>query len=167
MLDPGRLMERCSDVLTAIEDHYASASVELPERRFVSAGNPAYDCELVAVWCERYEPHEGDVSFAVGVPTTARPGFGLLVGSFVATIVRKTCAVLQEGALPPTAEQEEAAAALLYGDALLMHGALATAIAMGMAGCNSLVFTAWSLNQAEVQAGWIGGELRFRMAMNN
>ncbi len=156
--DPERIYTACTALLDAVVNHHGG---DLPSRQLVSAGMPAWDCELVAVWCERNPAQESTQRHQ------AAPGWAMRAGTFVATIVRCTPAV-PEAHGPTvkltTVEQEQAAAQALYGDAQRMQEALVAAVKAGeLSGCHSLVFLDW--RTVGPQGGMVAGELRVRIGL--
>src|SRR5688572_8547210 len=66
--EPSRLYDMAAAALTAVHTYHDGT---LPERQFVSAGPPAWDCELLAVHVERTEGYEGDVATVTAQPMSS------------------------------------------------------------------------------------------------
>lgn len=162
--EPERVYNLCQALLTAVVDHHGGT---LPSRQYVSAGAPAWDCELLAVWCERTEGYEGNPATVTQQQMSKGAGFAMRVGTFVVTLVRCTPAVPDSkgGKVAlTTVAQEEDAAAELYGDAQRVLNALVTAYRAGeLTGCHSLAFTEWTPIGPE--GGMVAGELRVRVGL--
>ena len=162
--EPERIYNVCQALLTAVIDHHGGT---LPSRQYVSAGAPAWDCDLIAVWHETADGYEGN---PVTITTQTMPsgaGFALRAGTFVITMVRKTCAVVKSvgnRAVLPTVEQEEDAAHTLYGDEQRMVNAVVAATKAGeLPGCHSLAIVGWQVIGPEGE--YVAGELRVRIGL--
>lgn len=162
--EPERVYNVCDALLTAVIDHHGGT---LPDRQYVSAGAPAFDCELLATWCERTEGYEGNPGTVTQQQMSSGAGFAMRVGTFVVTLVRCTPAVpkSQGGKLAlTTVAQEQSAAATLYGDAQRVLNALVTAYRAGeLTGCHSMAFTEWTTIGPE--GTFVAGELRVRVGL--
>jgi hypothetical protein len=153
-----RIFTTCQALLDAVVTYHGGS---LPARQYVSAGPPAFDCELVAVRCDRTYGYEGDATVEA-VPIISRSaGFAMRAGTFVVTIARCTPAVPDHKGSkpkPPTTDQEEAAASALYEDAQRMLNALVTASKVGeLSGCHGIWFREWVVIGPE--GGYVAGEL--------
>lgn len=164
--EPERIYTVCQALLSAVVDHHGGT---LPARQYVSAGAPAFDCELLATWCERTEGYDGNVAAApgVGMQMSKSAGFAMRVGTFVVTLVRCTPAVPDSKGPKvalPTVAQEEDASETLYGDSQRVLNALVTAHRAGaLSGCHSLMFMEWAPIGPE--GGMVAGELRVRIGL--
>ncbi len=166
--DPQRLNVMCRAVLDAVvARHGGTDGAMLPPRRYVSAGPPAWDCELVAAWCETTAGQEGDPASDVLQGLGSAAGLGMRTATVVVTVARCTPAmpdVVGTQIVVPTVEDEEAASVRLYEDSTRVLNALVAAHAAGeLAGCNSLAFAGWNVLGPE--GGYVGGELRLRIGM--
>lgn len=164
MADPDRVRNACHALLAAVATNHGGT---LPDRQYVSAGMPAWDCELVSVWCERTAGYEGNPAVESTQRHASAPGWAMRAGTFVLTIVRCTPAVPKvNGATVrlTTVEQEESAADLLYTDGQRMLDALVAAYRDGgLSGCHSLAFLDWRI--VGPQGGYVAGELRVRVGL--
>lgn len=162
--DPERIWVACQALLAAVVTHHGG---DLPARQYVSAGPPAWDCPLVATWCERTAGYEGNPAQDATQRHSSAPGWAMRTGTFAATIVRNTGAVpASKGSTVklPTVAQEEDAALLLYTDGQRMLQALAAAYRAGeLSGCHSLVFLDWRVVGPD--GGMVAGELRVRIGL--
>lgn len=162
--DPERIWNACQALLAAVVAHHGG---NLPARRYVSAGPPAWDCALVATWCERTAGYEGNPAQDATQHHSSTPGWAMRAGTFVATIVRNTPATpASKGSTAklPTVDQEEDAARLLYTDGQRTLQALIAAYRAGeLAGCHSLVFLDWRVVGPD--GGMVAGELRVRIGL--
>lgn len=162
--EPERIYNVCDALLTAVVTHHGGT---LPARQYVSAGAPAWDCDLIAVWHETADGYEGDPVSISTQTMPAGPGFAMRAGTFVITMVRKTCAVPRSQgnrAILPTVEQEEDAARVLYGDEQRMVNAIVAAAKAGeLTGCRSLAILGWQVIGPEGE--YVAGELRVRIGL--
>lgn len=160
MADPALLFDLAADVLAAVETYYVAQAVPLPERRYVSDGLVAFDCELLAVQVERVFGHEGNVAQEGIQALTAHVGFQL-AGASVAVWLIRCAPMMSERGTPPTPAQIEASAQAVLGDPIRLRTALVAAQRAGqITGCNSLAFEAWEGHGPE--GGMVGGLLRVR-----
>lgn len=169
-LDPQRLNTICRAVLDAVvARHGGTDGAALPPRRYVSAGPPAWDCELVAAWCENTAGQEGDTASDVIQGLGSAAGFGMRTATVVVTIARCTPAmpdVIGTHIVVPTVEDEEAASVRLYEDSTRVLNALLAANAAGdLTGCNAMAFAGWNVLGPE--GGYVGGELRMRIGLTS
>lgn len=161
-----RVMDVCTDLLGAVIDGHGGS---LPSRTYVSAGAPAWDCELLSTWCERTYTIDGDVGTEARVPFGAGAGHTMRAGLFVVTLLRCTPAVIDTDGLEPvlpTVEQEQEAAELLYEDNQRIMNALVAGERNGaLPGCHGLVFTDWrSLGPF---GGLVAGEQRLAVGLSS
>ncbi len=159
-----RIYDVCGDLLGAVIAHHGGS---LPARAYISGGPPAWDCELLATWCENTVGIDGNVAQEQQQPLARHAGHTMRAGVFVVTLVRCTPALPDtEGdqiVLPSVAE-EQAAARTLYEDGQRTLNALVAAERAGeLPGCNSLVFQQWSTLGPE--GGLVAGELRVRVGL--
>jgi len=161
-----RIYDTCQQLLDAV---VAGHTGTLPERRYVSAGAPAWDCELVAVWCERTFGVAGDPAVEVIDPLASSAGHTMRAGTFVVTIARCTAAVVDANGdqiTLPSVDEEEAAAAELYQDAQAVINALVAAERAGdLPGCHGVAFESWGPLGPE--GGFVAGELRVRVGLSS
>lgn len=160
-----RVYDIAKDVLDAVVAYHGGS---LPDRQYVSAGPPAWDCELVASWCESTSSVDGGSEVDAFESVRRLAGHTMRAGTFVITIVRCTPAVpTTVGAqIQQTSVDEENAAALdLYQDAQMIINALRTAEEAGELGaCNGLVFDTWT--PIGPDGGYVGGEQRVRIGLS-
>ncbi len=162
--EPTRLYVMAAAALAAVQTHHGGT---LPDRQFVSAGPPAWDCELLAVHVERTEGYEGDVATVTVQPMSSGAGFAMRAATLGVTLVRCTPAVPDSKgskvSLPSVAD-EEAAALTLYSDAQRVLNALVEAHKAGELGaCRSLAFLDWTVLGPE--GGMVAGLLRVRAGL--
>lgn len=116
-----RLYDLCADALTAVAAYYAAEGKFLPEKRFVSPGPPAHDCEMCAVYITDTGPIDGDVTTSLPEQITPSAPWGLRAATLVVEIVR--CVSVPEetggGIRLPSAAQLEADSLAVYSDAAL------------------------------------------------
>lgn len=138
-----RVYTLARDVLGALIAGYATAAADLPARRLVTPGLPAWDCEGVYVQVERIYRHEGNVTVEVPQPLTAHPGHAMSAAVIAVTIVRCTPGPDQQGN-PPAAAAEEAVAEQVMTDAQLSLNVLVAAQKAGdLPLCNGMAFVEW------------------------
>lgn len=132
--------DRLCGVLAVVESYYAANRLDLPARRYVTAGVPVWDCEQVTVRAVRRFPHEGDV--LIEQPS----GEWALVQEGIAVEVEivRGAPVQSETAEPPTVPELNTAGRVMYddGDHVLaaIRGAIGTA---ALPGCAAMVWVAW------------------------
>ena len=140
----------------------------LPDRQYVSAGAPAWDCELVAVWCESTGSVEGGAELDAFESQRRLAGHTMRAGTFVVTIVRCTPAVPEmvgQQIKQTSVDEENAAAVDLYQDAQMIINAIREAEEAGELGtCNSVVFDTWV--PIGPDGGFVGGEQRVRVGLS-
>lgn len=140
-----KIYDTCTALLAAVETHHGGT---LPARRYVSAGPAAWDCELVAVWCERTYSHDGEVGqeLVQSIPGARRTMRG---GLFAVEVVR--CAPTpKDSGDPPSVAAEEAAAELVYEDGQRTLNALVAAERDGdLPGCHGVAFADWTVQGPE------------------
>ncbi len=162
--EPERLYDMAAAALLAVQTYHGGP---LPERQFVSAGPPVWDCELLAVHVERTEGYEGDVATVTVQPMSSAPGFAMRAATLAVTLVRCTPAVPESKGSKvsmPSVDDEEDAALTLYSDSQRVLNALVQAHKAGeLGGCRSLAFLDWSVIGPE--GGMVAGLLRVRAGL--
>ena len=161
--DPDAIDTLAHAVKDAVIDGYAALSEPLPAHRVVAPGTPALDCEGLYVFVERTFAHDGNVVQEVLQPMPAAAGFSLRACTIGVLLVRCVPVVSQQGqrAVPPKAEDEEAAAQQILRDATLVVTILGAAQKAGqLAGCNSLALENWTSRGPD--GGLAGGLHRLR-----
>lgn len=153
----------CEDALDAVVDYYTLNGIDLPARRYISGGQPAWDCELVAVYVVLITP--GDLAGATTADASFEDGvsYGLRNATLGVTIVRcgVTSKVSAAGKVTaPTVAEEEAVAAALHLDADSIDIAILTST---LAGCQMLSPVGWG--PIGPQGGFVGGEWRYRVSL--
>ena len=162
--EPSRLYDMAAAALLAVQTYHGGT---LPDRQFVSAGPPVWDCALLAVHVERTEGYEGDVNVVTAQPLSAGAGFAMRAATLAVTLVRCTPAVPESKgskvSLPSVADEEDAALTL-YSDSQRELNALVQAHKAGeLGGCRSLAFMDWSVLGPE--GGMVAGLLRVRAGL--
>lgn len=158
--DPSRIFDVCEDVLGAVVTRHGAP---LPARQYVAAGLPAWDCELVAVWCESTIGIDGNVSVEALEPMRRAAAHSMRAGVFVVTIARCAPTPGPRGAAPST-DTEETVARTLYEDAQrILNSLLAAEKAGELGGCHGVAFQQWAPIGPE--GGYVAGELRVRIGL--
>lgn len=157
---PGRIYSMCTDLLAVVVARHGAT---LPDRQYVAAGAPAWDCELLATWCETTRGAAGAGDNAAATPWSMRDG------TFVVTMVRcvPMADIAQDGSLLtlPTEAAESAAAELLYNDAQRMLNAVVAGHKAGeLGGCHGLALLDWRV--LGPAAGLVAGELRLALSLS-
>lgn len=154
----------CADALQAVVDYYTMQGIDLPARRYVSGGQPAWDCELVAVYVVTVVP--GDLAGATTADASFEDGvaFGLRNATIAIDIVRcgATATVVGGKVTPPTVAAEEAVAEALHLDADSVDVAIITS---DLVGCQMLSPVGWV--PVGPQGGFVGGEWRYRVSLED
>lgn len=159
------IYDLCADLLAAVVARHGSP---LPARRYVAAGAPAWDCELLATWCERTAGLASADPAQEGLVAHSRePTHAMRYGVFVVTLMRCTPAVpdtVGTEAVLPTVADEQAAAAALYEDGQRLVNAVVAAEKAGeLVGCHGLALVDWRVIGPD--GGLVAGELRLRIAL--
>lgn len=115
MADPTALYDLAAAALAAVEAEYATAGVDLPARRYVAEGPPAYDCEQVVLAFVRLYP---GTAFAEDAPGLAQRAMFPRSATLALHIVR-CIPVLSDRGKPPTVPQLDGSAASIMTDVLL------------------------------------------------
>jgi len=151
-MQPGnRLMAWCEGFLDALQD-WEMANSEgwlLPDRRVISHGAPAWDCELVAVWCEGTGGYEGDVTLPTPGPLTRQGAHSMRAAQIGITIVRCDLSAaeldLRGGEVDlPSALSVTETARVTYADQAHVMNALLTADASGKFGIHQWAPISWT-----------------------
>lgn len=148
-------------LLTAIVAAYTDAGVGLPEHRFVSAGPPAWDCELVAVWPEGTFSQEGNVTTDALNPYTQGVGLGFGGAGWACLVLRcvpiGTVNPQTRKPVPPSAAELHASGVAMATDAQLLRNALAVGVKAGtLPRCNTVaVLGGLPLPPSGGYAGWV------------
>lgn len=143
--DP-RYFTLAGEVLAALEAHYPAAPdpMALPARRYVSDGEPAWDCEQVTVRLLRVLTHAGAL-VAETVMVISDPY--MLAVDVEVEIVRCAPGLEVEGdeGVVPSTEDIEESAQRVYTDAATVPDALAAAVEAGdLPGCQGLALLSWT-----------------------
>jgi hypothetical protein len=158
---PDRLFAVASKCLAIIEAHYATANVELPDRRGVTHGNAIYDCEQLTVQVERTYSIQGAAAAEVVADTNC---LGMRAATLAITTLR--CVPTQDrGGKPPRPAAEEAAAQVVLQDPTLQWTALREAFKAGglKPYDHGLAFETWQAIGPD--GGLSGGTMRVRWAL--
>lgn len=154
------------EVLAALEGYYPAApdGMALPERRYVSAGLPAWDCEQVTVRILRVLTHIGNL--VAEVPVVLEDP-GLRAVDIEIEIVRCCPTVESEGdeISVPAVEDEDASAQAVLTDAATVEAALFAAIEAGeLGGCRSAALLSWTPKGPD--GGLVAGTTVFRLGVD-
>lgn len=150
-----------NQLVTSIEDGFTTAGVDLPDRRLVVPGLPAWDCELLAVQLERQFSYSGNLAAEVVEPMERSAGFALRGALFAITLLRCMPTVDDDGNPPPVADEEAAAQQVLTDSQLLLNVLVAAVRAGDLGGCSSIAFVEWA--NVGPDGGLGGGVLRVRI----
>ena len=154
-----RIWDVCNDLLAGVVSYHGGS---LPGRQYVSAGSPAWDCELLAVWCETTNGNDGSPELDAISAHSVGAAHVMRSGVFVVSLVRCTPAVpdgVGDVFVPPSVDKEHEAAFEVYSDAQRTLNALREAEKAGeLASCHGLIFSGWTVRDPE--GGFVGGELR-------
>lgn len=138
------------DLLAAVVDYFADESVDLPERRYVTIGTPALDCEQVTVSVPQLFSGLPGASYVGPVQHGTTSSI-----EFAVSVVR--CALTQDdNGNPPTVEDLQAEAQAFLADADTLRAAMFIANKNGVFGsCNDLVIAECvALGPEGAFAGW-------------
>ncbi len=164
--DIDRVWVMAQAVKAAVEAGYTAAAVDLPERRFVSPGLPAWDCEIFAVQVEANLGHEGDIASEVLQPRLPGAGHTLRAIRVALHMIRCVPTVDQaadEVVVPTEAEEEDAAETILVDSQLMLNTLVAAQRAGDLPRCSGLVFEQWQ--NVGPEGGLGGGILRVRLGL--
>lgn len=164
--DPTRIWLLANAVKDALVDGFAAAGVDLPARRFVSPGLPAWDCELLAVQAERSFGYAGNLTTEQLDPMLGAAGHTMRAVVFALHLIRCVPVVDQaaETVLVPEVGDEEEAAETILTDAQVMLTALVAAQRAGdLPRCSGLALETWT--NVGPQGGLGGGILRVRLGL--
>lgn len=155
-----RVYAVCDDLLDAVVARHGG---ELPVRQYVAAGPPAWDCALLATWCETTRGTLGPPELAATDSHSAGGPWAMRAGIFVVTLVRCMPPAELDHAGEvlnlPTVAEESAAAEVLYTDAQRLLNALVAAYKAGELGsCHGLAFSDWRV--LGPAGNLVAGELR-------
>lgn len=145
----------------AVASYYDDNGISLPARRYVSAGRPAFDCELFCVSVQNVASHSGDIRVDVIESMTTSAGFMLRYARLVLWVVR--CgAVINDNGDPPTVTAEEAAAQPVLSDEENMRAAILAAVRSGaLDGCADVAFEQWQ--NFDTEGGLAASAMSLRM----
>lgn len=154
-----RLHDLLSDVLTAVTTHYGEAGVDLPERRYVSPGLPAWDCEQLTVFAERTDPNAGDVTAAIPNPMLPAAGYSLRTATVSIELARCVPTLTDDGAFPDEVDID-ASSQILYADhSLLMQAVIAGVRSNELPRLHTVALGGWEVIGPE--GGFVAGRLTF------
>lgn len=119
MVDPTEVFQAANNILTAIENTFNSAGVDLPARRYITLGGQgtvAYDCaQLTVSWERNYYGLPGNQ-----LPTLTNC-YSMTTGVFIIELVRDI-PVSQRAEIPPEVGLiQDSAEGLLQDAALLSY----------------------------------------------
>lgn len=150
-------------VLSAVETHYAAAGVELPDRRYVSDGLPAWDCEQVTVRVTRTFGTQGSV---LAETNAVLGGLFHRTAELEVEVVRCAPTVTDEGAEVawPTANAIEQSAEAILDDAERVPLAIKQAFDAGNLGsCSGVSLMGWAGKGPD--GTYVGGTLTLRVEL--
>lgn len=161
-----RLATLAAQVLAAVEAHYTTAGVALPDRRFWTVGLVAYDCEQLAVTVERVFGHEGNPAAALATNVTQAAGFALRAASIGIHLTRCVVGMAEDGT-PPTPTQLEDAGGVAGRDFVLCLNAVVAAARAGTiaAGQRRVVLQDW--NPIGPEGNYLTGLLRVLVSLDD
>lgn len=146
-----QLYDACAATLAAVVAHYSTLGVELPARRYVNSGEPAWDCDQVVVYPETTVP---------GLSTTItneplRPCTYFRTATLYIEIAR--CVPVESGnGRPPTVDRlDEAARRLLADPVDVANGILAANRSGTLGGFDGISLGSW--DALGPQGGFGGG----------
>lgn len=167
MLAVGATWQLASDVLDAVQFHYAEQGETLPAVQYVAPCLPAADCEMLAVHIEGWFSSEGQNISPTGLAHSRRAGHTLKGATVAIYLLRCVHGIeLTEGGQPvlPSVSQEEEDAERILRDSVLLANALIDAERdERLGGCHGLVFDTWTSLTNEGGLG--GGVLRMRAVL--
>lgn len=153
-------------VVTAIEDGYTADGAALPTRRLVTPGQPTFDFYegddgLLAVQLERTFSYAGNLASEIVEPNERAAAFALRGATYAVWLMRCVPSFDNDGH-PPSVDDEEASAQLIYTDSTRLLNVLLSAVRDGdLGGCRTVAFENW---QSQVPSGgYGGGVLRVRI----
>lgn len=172
MIPADRIFDIATACLEAVEAHYGSEGYDLPARRYVANGLPAFDLtedqecdEQVTVFCESTYGIQGSPLIEDPREQLADAGHAMRAGIFAITVVRCVPTIDDSTAIPTVAE-ENASSQEIYADAVLTLNALVAAQRAGeLPGCGSITFLRWTNENA--QGGVGAGTLRVAIALTD
>lgn len=163
MIPHDRLIKCCRALRDVVVQYYATEGLDLPSRRYVSPGVPAWDCDQFVVYVERNT--SGTVN---AEDTSAIDCLVVRSATIVAEIARCVPKVEQAGdqVVVPTPEEEEAAAELVLTDPMALVNAAVQGYRDGsLAGCKGLAVVEWEALGPD--GGFAGGRQRFRWQLTD
>lgn len=154
----GDLYDLASDILAAVEDHYLTEGVDLPGRRYVTDGLPAWDCDQVTVRVTRTFGIAGDVR----VEAASILGPLVLTAADVEVQVVRCAPTVDDSGDPPAPEAIADSAEAVLNDADLVRAALLEAYKAGdLGGCQGAALLGWT--PAGPEGGLVGGATLVRL----
>jgi hypothetical protein len=166
------LFDLATGVIAALEAGYPAAPdvAALPERRYVSDGVPAWDCEQLTVHVVRTFNAAlpgGGAAGAPGIPAFGK-GPTIRAAEIVVTIVRCSPTIgdddgLNEASIP-SVEEIEAAALVVLSDAEMIPMLLEEAVrTRQLPSCEAITFVSW--DGAGPEGGLVGGGCRLQLLL--
>ncbi len=154
------------DALDAVVNHWPAGATALPARRYVSVGDPAFDCEQFTV---NVPMTLGLLGGDVGAEAVVAQGVDLWWMRAIVCdlqIIRCVPTIDGEGmqvVLPTPLAMDDAASVILV-DAQAMLNAVIAANGDGELGsCHAIAFESWDAVPAS--GGYAGGTLRVRLGL--
>lgn len=111
------IFDAAVDLLGRVEDAAANAGVVLPERRFVSNGEVAFDCELVAIQV----PTGFRGSPALPSPDRNRRNVTVWTFEFTVWLIRCVPTINDRGIVPTAAALQDSASVILRDAHILTY----------------------------------------------
>lgn len=150
--------DRLYQVARVVLDTVVATLENPPPRRYVSVGNPAFDCEQVVVSVDRTLGHAGDIAQEVTAPLGCLVMRAVDIGVWV---IRCAPTMNDDGQAPSAASLEASAAALLRDPVVILNGLVAAHQAGTLAPSRGLGFLNWQALAPE--GGFAGGVQRIRL----
>lgn len=163
MADDTRATLTAKALLDSIVDYYAANGYDLPARRLIALGLPAWDCEMLAVSIDRIFAHMGDVTIETPTSIAAHPALLMRAATFSVLLLRCVPG-LQDSGLPPPVDEEQDAALAAYADQQLIENAIIESYNAGtLVTCNGLSIVEWLPQTPQGLVG--GGILRVKLSL--
>lgn len=163
-IDPEQAYDLAGAIRDAIGSYYDNEiSVDLPERRLVFPGLPAYDCEQLTVHAERIVPVGGDISQEATPDEHDPVGFYMRAVEYGVTILRCVPVPAAVGQVTNPDDEELAAAAILRDPVHVWNGIISAMRSGELPGCGGVRWRSWEALSPQSDLG--GGMLRLLVSL--